>query len=85
MSKVTRFRRFQIETNRQYHHQLQEKGVDSWWVFRSETEADGSLSPFGRVVFFARSREQAEGWMARQQDAADPGGEVAGAELALSA
>ena len=69
MSKVAHFRHFQTV---RYSHAIEQKGEDSWWVIRQEIGFDGKELPFGRIVFFARSEEEATAWLENQrQDTAE--------------
>ncbi|MEH6814901.1 MAG: hypothetical protein V7677_20405, partial [Motiliproteus sp.] len=71
MSKVAQIRHFKSAFQPAvYQHQLQQKAADSWWVFRSEIGLNGQVSPFGRVVFFARGEAEAVAWIdgQKQQD-----------------
>ncbi len=71
MSKVAQIRHLQSAFQPVvYQHQLQQKAADSWWVFRSEIGLNGQVSPFGRVVFFAREEQEAVDWIAQQEQQA---------------
>ncbi|WP_372600303.1 hypothetical protein [Amphritea sp.] len=41
--------------------------ADSWWVSRYEICGNGLLKPVSRVVFFGRSRDDAERWIETQR------------------
>ncbi len=43
-----------------------EMAKDSWWVYRRTLGFNGSLSTTARVVFFSRSKEAVDSWMAAQ-------------------
>lgn len=45
---------------------IREIATDSWWVYRREVCANGRLKPLSRVVFFGRSRADAEHWIEAQ-------------------
>ncbi len=80
MSKVAQFHQFQSAIQAVvYQHHIEQKAADSWWVFRSVLDLNGQRSPFSRVVFFARSEEEAAQWVAQQQAGSDK------ASLAMSA
>ena len=63
MSKVAHFRHFQTV---RYNHKVECKAENSWWVIRQEIGFDGKALPFGRVVFFARTSEEATAWVEQQ-------------------
>lgn len=42
------------------------KAENSWWVYRRTIGHNGSLNTTARVVFFGRSKEQVDQWMAAQ-------------------
>ena len=46
--------------------QVVEMAKDSWWVYRRTLGFNGSLSTTARVVFFSRSKEAVDSWMAAQ-------------------
>lgn len=74
MSKVAQIRHFEPVIQAViYQHQLQQKAVDSWWVFRSEVGNGSQLSPYSRVVFFARTEKEALEWVSVQESAAEIG------------
>jgi len=43
-----------------------EMAENSWWVYRRTIGYNGSLSASARVVFFARSKDAVDNWMAQQ-------------------
>ena len=43
-----------------------EKARDSWWVYRRNINHNGAMSTVARVVFFARSRQEVDNWLATQ-------------------
>lgn len=46
---------------------IREIAADSWWVYRHEIMSGGMLKHMSRVVFFGRSREEAEQWIDHQR------------------
>lgn len=46
--------------------EIVEMANDSWWVYRRTIGYNGTLSTIARVVFFARSKESVDSWMATQ-------------------
>ncbi|MCW8885588.1 MAG: hypothetical protein OQK12_10085 [Motiliproteus sp.] len=72
MSKVTQFRHFKSAFQPQvFEHKVVQKGEESWWVFRSEVVLNGQTMPYGRVVFFAHSEQEALDWVANQEAGSD--------------
>lgn len=39
------------------------KSNDSWWVMRHDLGPDGQALPFGRIVYFATSEQEASRWI----------------------
>lgn len=46
-------------------YQIIQRGERSWWVSASQLGWDGQPLPFGRLVYFAHSAEQACAWVER--------------------
>jgi len=46
---------------------IKQMAADSWWVYRHEFCANGTLKPVSRVVFFGRSRDDVERWIETQR------------------
>ncbi|MCV6612179.1 MAG: hypothetical protein OIF55_15505 [Amphritea sp.] len=57
-----------LEKFQQIRHvdEVVEMASDSFWVYRRTIGFNGAMSATARVVFFGRSREQVEAWMATQ-------------------
>lgn len=46
---------------------IREIASDSWWVYRHEIMQGGILKQMSRVVFFGRSKAEAEQWINTQR------------------
>jgi len=49
---------------------LYRKAADSWWVLRHDLDPAGQALPFGRVVYYATSEQEARRWLSRRGAAA---------------
>lgn len=49
---------------------IREIAENSWWVYRHEIGRNGTLKAISRVVFFGRSRDDAEQWIEGQRQEA---------------
>ena len=63
MSSLAHFRHFKKPTE---FLTIEERGAESWWVSRQKLSWDGSVLPFSRIVYFARSKAEAERWIERE-------------------
>ncbi|MEH6576936.1 MAG: hypothetical protein V7731_07620 [Amphritea sp.] len=54
----------------QFVLKIREIAANSWWVYRHEMGSNGTLKPTPRVVFFGRSRNDAEQWIDTQRQEA---------------
>lgn len=54
-----------------HHHAIEAKGPQSYWVHRYQNSARGMASRFSRVVYFARSQEDAEQYVKVMEKSAE--------------
>ncbi len=47
---------------------VHQKAPDSWWVYRYDTDHGGQTLPFGRIVYYATSEQEAQQWLTAQRN-----------------
>ena len=52
-----------VQPAQKHRHTIENKGPDSYWVHRFQNDMQGMRNRFSRVVYFARSKEDAEGYV----------------------
>lgn len=60
-----------METLSKHSHEIESKGPNSYWVHRFHNNTRGMASRFSRVVYFARSQQDAEDYIKVMEKSAE--------------